>query len=45
MTARLQKIGKKKGPFECLGGEFDFLLIEAALPRLFKKDEADSCHR
>ena len=28
-----------------LGGEFDFVLIEAALPRLFKKDEADSCHR
>ena len=37
MTARLQKIGKKKGHFWMFGGEFDFLLIEAALPRLLKK--------
>ena len=37
MTARLQKIGKKRVISECLAGEFDFLLIEAALPRLLKK--------
>jgi hypothetical protein len=29
---------QKEGSFlECLGGEFDFLLIEAPPPRLFKK--------
>ena len=40
-----KKSAKKRVISECLAGEFDFLLIEAALPRLFKKDEADSCHR
>ena len=40
-----KKSAKRRVLSECLGGEFDFLLIEAALPRLFKKDEADSCHR
>jgi len=37
MTAPLKKIGKKKVIYECLGGEFDFLLIEAPPPRLLKK--------
>ena len=40
-----KKSAKRRVVSECLGGEFDFLLIEAALPRLFKKDEADTCHR
>ena len=40
-----KKSAKKRVISECLAGEFDFLLIEAALPRLFKKDEADSFHR
>ena len=39
-----KKSAKRRVISECLGGEFDFLLIEAALPRLFKKDEADSSH-
>jgi hypothetical protein len=37
MTARLQKIGKSSVISEYLGGEFDFLLIEAPLPRQMKK--------
>ena len=45
MTARLQKIGKKRGNFWMFGWWVWFFTHWSAATALVEKDEADSCHR